>query len=87
VIDPKIRAALNVPDDYQPVPRRGLHVERGTWGFGFYKVGISWVAYLKLPRFGMIHWSHWSAWHVVSTFPMALFRHAKFVATRRTRNG
>ena len=82
MIDPKIRAALNLSDDYQPAPRRGLCVERGTWGLGFYKVGLSWVAYLKLPRFGMIHWSHWSAWYVIRTFPMAFFAHLWLVSTK-----
>lgn len=74
---------MNLMENYTPAPRRGLCIERGTWGFGFYKVGISWVAYLKLPRFGMIHWSHWSAWRVIRTFPMAVLRHARFAATRQ----
>lgn len=61
--------------NWTPTPRRGFCVERITWGVGFYKVGLSWVIYLKLPRFGMIHWSHWSLWRVVWTFPLAVGSH------------
>lgn len=63
-------------------PRRGLHWSRGRLAIGFYKVGPSWVALLKAPRFGMIHWSHWSAWRVIWTFPMAFFVHLRFAISR-----
>lgn len=54
-------------------PRRGPWVERGTWGVGFYKIGMSWVIYLKMPRFGMIHCSHWSLWRCIILFPRMFF--------------
>jgi hypothetical protein len=64
--------------DWAPAPRRGLHWRRGRWGGGFYKVGPSWVISIMMPRFGLLHWSHWSLRHLLATFPRAFVAYVRF---------
>ena len=52
-------------------PRRGIYFGRGRWALGFYKIGQSWVLVVKLPKFGLLHWSHWSLRFMLATFPRA----------------
>lgn len=61
------------------IKRKGLHFERGGWAIGFYRVGLTWVALVKAPRFGMIHWGHWSPWRCLATFPRAFFAHVRLL--------
>ena len=64
-------------DDWVPAPRRGLHWQRGRWALGFYKVGAPWVITVMAPKFGLLHWSHWSLRRLLATFPRALIAYLR----------
>jgi hypothetical protein len=41
----------------------------------FYKMGRSWVVFVKLPNGGMIHLAHWKWWEPLRLLPHAIIAH------------
>ena len=56
-----------------------LSTPAGKWKVGYYRIGQSWIALLKMSRFGMIHLSHPVWWKPLALMPSAI------VHTLRTR--
>jgi hypothetical protein len=74
-------------ENYTPAPRRGLCLEHGQWGIGFYKVGLSWVALLKAPLFGLMHMSHPIWYKAIASAFRAFITHLRLAAKSRSRGG
>lgn len=72
--DDDIKALLNAPP-----PVRRFVIGWPPYA-AFYKVGQSWVAFLRLPN-GVIHLSHWKWWEPLRLMPKAILLHLR--ASRR----
>lgn len=54
-------------------------LESKKWAIGYYRVGKSWVALLRAPRFGMIHLGHYTWWKPLAMLPVAFVAHVRLL--------
>lgn len=77
---------MSIDDDIEailsgPAPQRRYLI--GSKRFAaFYKVGQSWVMFVRMPGGGIIHLGHWKWWEPIRMLPIAMWKHWRFARQR-----